>query len=101
GLAVLRQVTDSEPTPVRSINSDVPAWLEGIIQKLHRKDPGQRFQSAAEVADLLEGCLAHVQQPDRQPLPRAAFDLSAEMRRPHAWNAQATAAVCIAAGICL
>jgi serine/threonine protein kinase len=75
GLAVLRQVTDTEPTPIRSLNVEIPAWLEGIVGKLHRKDPDQRFQSAAEVAALLEGCLAHVQQPDCNRLPRVACDL--------------------------
>jgi serine/threonine protein kinase len=76
GLAVLRQVADTEPTPIRSLNPDIPAWLEGIITKLHRKQPQERFQHAAAVAALLEECLAHVQQPDRQPLPRLAWDLS-------------------------
>ncbi len=75
GLAVIRQVCDTEPVPVREINSDIPAWLEGIIRKLHVKDPTQRFQSAGEVAELLERCLAHVQQPDQHPLPREADEL--------------------------
>jgi serine/threonine-protein kinase len=76
GLAVLRQVCDVEPTSVRVLNPDVPRWLEGIIRKLHAKEPPKRFQSAAEVADLLERCLAHVQQPDRQLLPRQAGELA-------------------------
>ena len=54
GLAVLRQVCDTEPLPIRELNPDVPAWLAAIIGKLHAKDPARRFQSAAEVADLLE-----------------------------------------------
>jgi serine/threonine-protein kinase len=79
GMAVLRQVSDAEPMPVRSLNSDVPAWLEGIIRKLHAKNPSRRFQSAAEVADLLERCLAHVQQPGLHPLPRPAVDLGRQL----------------------
>jgi serine/threonine protein kinase len=71
-VAVLRLVCDTEPKPIRSINPDIPAWLEGIIRKLHAKAPEARFPSAAAVADLLERCLAHVQQPDRQPLPAEA-----------------------------
>ena len=69
GMAVIRQVCDVEPPSIRSINPDVPAWLEGIVRKLHAKDPAQRFQSADEVADLLGRCLAHVQQPDQHPQP--------------------------------
>src|SRR5262249_44296011 len=30
GLAVIRQVCDVEPTPIRTLNPDVPLWLEGI-----------------------------------------------------------------------
>jgi serine/threonine protein kinase len=75
GLAVIRQVSDVEPTPIRNLNPEIPLWLVGIIRKLHAKDPAQRFQSAGEVADLLERCLAHVQQPDRQPLPRLVEEL--------------------------
>jgi eukaryotic-like serine/threonine-protein kinase len=82
GLAVLRQVCDVEPPPIRTLNPDVPSWLEGIIRKLHAKDPARRFQSAAEVAELLERCLAHVQQPDHQPLPRLATELGRRVPRP-------------------
>lgn len=82
GLAVLRQVCDTEPAPVRSLNPDIPAWLEGIIGKLHAKDPAQRFASAAIVADLLERCLAHVQQPDRNPLPSEAAALGRQTIGP-------------------
>jgi serine/threonine-protein kinase len=74
-ISVLKQVCEAEPMPIRSINPDIPAWLQGIIAKLHAKDPAGRFQSAAEVADLLERCLAHVQQPDQHPLPQLAKEL--------------------------
>jgi serine/threonine protein kinase len=74
-VAVLRQVSDEEPPPVRSLNADVPAWLEALIVRLIAKDPNRRFQSAAEVAELLEGYLAHLRQPitvaapEPSPLP--------------------------------
>jgi eukaryotic-like serine/threonine-protein kinase len=75
GMAVIRQVCDVEPRPIRAIDPEVPAWLEGIVRKLHAKQPAERFQSAAEVSDLLEHCLAHVQHPDRHPLPALAAEL--------------------------
>jgi len=62
-VAVLRRVSDEEPKPVRPLNPDVPAWLEAVITRLMAKDPADRFQSAAEVAALLEGYLAHLRQP--------------------------------------
>jgi serine/threonine-protein kinase len=68
-LAVLRRVTDETPRPIRQENPDLPGWLEAIIVRLMAKDPAERFQSAAEVAQLFERCLAHVQQPLSAPLP--------------------------------
>jgi Protein kinase domain len=78
-LAIMRQVCDTDPAPLGAIHPAMPAWLEAIVQKLHRKNPEQRFQSAAEVATLLEGCLAHVQQPDRYRLPALAAKLGREV----------------------
>ena len=69
-LAVLRRVIDDQPRPLRAINPEVPEWLEAVINRLLAKDPTRRYQTAAEVADLLERCLAHVQQPLGSPLPR-------------------------------
>ena len=62
-LAVLRQVSEEKPVPLRSLRADVPAWLEAFIARLMAKDPAERFQSAAEIAQLLEGYLAHLRQP--------------------------------------
>jgi len=68
-LAVLRQVSDQAPVPIRELKPDLPAWLEGLIARLLAKDPADRCQSAAEVAGLLEGYLAHLRQPARVPVP--------------------------------
>ncbi len=40
-----------------------------ILGKLMAKDPAARIQTAAEAAELLEKCLAHVHQPQSVPLP--------------------------------
>jgi hypothetical protein len=68
-LAVLRRVSEDTPRPIREVNPEIPEWLEAIIAKLHSKDPADRFQTAAEVADLLGQHLAHLQQPAREPMP--------------------------------
>jgi hypothetical protein len=68
-LAVLRRICEDTPRPVREVNPDIPEWLAEIIEKLHAKDPDERFQSADEVAALLEQHLAHVQQPALAPKP--------------------------------
>jgi serine/threonine-protein kinase len=79
-VAVLRRVSDDTPRPVRELNPDVPEWLAAIIARLHAKDPAQRYQSAAEVADLLGRCLAHVQQPLVLPLPQTDLPAAARPR---------------------
>jgi serine/threonine protein kinase len=75
-LAVLKRVAEDKPRLIREINPDVPDWLTAVIDKLHAKDPAQRFQSAEEVADLLSQHLARLQQrapADPEPIrPSAA-----------------------------
>jgi serine/threonine-protein kinase len=66
---VMRRITDDQPTPIGDINPDIPEWLCSIIAKLMSKPAGDRFASAAAVTQLLEQCLAHVQQPAAVPLP--------------------------------
>ncbi|MEX2172873.1 MAG: serine/threonine-protein kinase [Pirellulaceae bacterium] len=66
---ILRRITDGQPGPIRAANADIPAWLESIVAKLHAKSPGERIASAEALAELLEQCLAHVQQPTVSPLP--------------------------------
>lgn len=51
------------------IEASVPEWFENIVNRLHAKSPDDRPTSASEVAEMLQGCLAHVQQPTTTPLP--------------------------------
>jgi len=68
---VLRRITDTQPRPIREVNPDIPAWLAMLVEKLLAKQPRDRFVTAAEVAAVLEQCLAHVQQPATVRLPDA------------------------------
>lgn len=68
-MAALRRVCDDTPRPIHEINPDVPAWLTAVIQRLLEKDPNNRFQSAAEVCQVLDNYLAHVQDPAAHSLP--------------------------------
>jgi Protein kinase domain len=80
---VLHRIANEHPTSVCEVNSDVPDWLGHIVQRLMAKRPEGRFESAAQVAELLEGCLAHVQQPAAIPLPEAVAELAPRRtRRP-------------------
>jgi WD40 repeat protein len=68
-MATLKRVCEDDPRPIRETNPEIPEWLAGIIAKLQAKDRAKRFQSAAEVAELLGRRLAHVQQPGLVPMP--------------------------------
>jgi eukaryotic-like serine/threonine-protein kinase len=59
-LAVLRQVSDLRPRPIREINPEVPAWLASIISRLHEKKPSARYRTAGELAAVLEGRLSEL-----------------------------------------
>src|SRR5262245_9652048 len=50
---VLRQVTEELPVPIQQVNPETPDWLVEVIDRLLAKNPGDRFQSAAEVAEVL------------------------------------------------
>jgi hypothetical protein len=76
-MGVLKRVCEEEPRPVREVNPDIPDWLAAIIEKLHAKDPADRFQSTAEVADLLGQHLAHLQEPSQTPWPPAIVRMPA------------------------
>jgi hypothetical protein len=98
-LAVLRRVSEDTPRPVREINSDIPAWLAAIIEKLHSRDPGARFQSAAEVAELLGRYLAHMQQPASVPAPATPASPAGRRGRMRRWAAAAAALALVCGGL--
>ncbi|MGQ0634432.1 MAG: serine/threonine-protein kinase [Planctomycetaceae bacterium] len=61
-MGVLHRICTEDPRPLRQQNPEIPEWLERIIRKLHAKQPARRFQSAAEVAEVLGGCLGRLQR---------------------------------------
>src|SRR5262249_762629 len=66
-VAVLRRVCDETPRPIREVNPDIPEPLCRVIERLHAKKPAERFQGAAEVAELLSQPRAHLQHRGRDP----------------------------------
>lgn len=50
---VLNRIVAAEATPIREHSVEVPDWLEQIINRLHQKNPDDRFQSATAVRDAL------------------------------------------------
>jgi len=63
------------------------------------KSPGDRFASATEVAQLLEGCLAHVQQPGTVPLPKECPVVPTRASSLRRWSLVVGA--CVIAGVCV
>jgi hypothetical protein len=56
-------VCEKTPRLIREINPEIPKWLVEVIAKLQAKAPEVRFESAAEVADVLSERLAELQHP--------------------------------------
>jgi tetratricopeptide (TPR) repeat protein len=71
-VAVLRRVSDLPHRPAAEMNPELPQWLAQIIDGLMAKEPAGRYQSAAEVADLLGHRLAEVQRLEQSGLVAVA-----------------------------
>ncbi len=69
-LAVLRQIGEQAPAPIRAINERMPAWLQWLVERLMRKLPEQRPESARQVVEMLQSCLAHARNPESLSLPK-------------------------------
>ena len=74
---ILRRVSDDAHRSICELNPTSPAWLDGLVGKLLEKEGTNRFANADELAELLEDCIAHVQQPNAHPLPHVARELAA------------------------
>jgi len=92
-MAVLKRVCEDTPRAIREVNAEIPDWLCAIVDRLLAKEPAQRFQSAAEVAELLSQHLAHLQQPQMTPLPPALTPVAQVPRRPRRTRAVLAAAL--------
>lgn len=68
-LAVLEQIRNEVPVPVRRLNPKISPSLEQVIARLLEKDPADRFQSAAELHEFLESLLVHLNQPENATAP--------------------------------
>jgi serine/threonine protein kinase/tetratricopeptide (TPR) repeat protein len=47
---LLKQIAFTEPRPLRKLDRQIPADLEVIVLKAMEKDPGERYQTAADMA---------------------------------------------------
>ncbi|KAA5538519.1 serine/threonine protein kinase [Roseiconus nitratireducens] len=74
-MGVLNRICHDQPRSLRSVNSEVPPWLDRIVTRLLEKSPDERFQSSEELAELLRESLmamnhphaAHKEHHERRP----------------------------------
>jgi formylglycine-generating enzyme required for sulfatase activity len=67
---LLRQITQDDPRPPSALAPQVPPELDRIVLKAMARAPGDRYASAAELADALDGW---VQGERKSALPRAVL----------------------------
>ena len=60
---IIQRVCEADIRPVREFNPEIPEWLEAFVGKLCCKNKDSRFDSAAQVGDLLSSELAYMQSP--------------------------------------
>jgi len=99
GIAVLKRVCDDMPRPIRETNPDIPEWLEAFVARLHAKDPADRYQTAVEVAELLNEHLAHLQHPSVVPLPAVEKPARQAPVRRRPWAIAAAVLLCLTLGL--
>ncbi len=93
---ILRRITDTEPRPVREVNPNIPEWLELVVHRMLAKSLDDRFQTADQVAELLQRCLAHVQQPTTVELPPECRPVSPSLRSYFGGKRRVTVIVVVA-----
>jgi tetratricopeptide (TPR) repeat protein len=103
-LAMLRQLSDEDPVPVRQRNSDVPPEVAAICHRALAREKEARFASAALMADAIQGYLldkflghGDAGEPAPLPAPPTRLALPAPRKRHHRWLVAASFAVLLAA----
>jgi serine/threonine-protein kinase len=57
-----------EAVALESLRPDIPAWVAAAVRKMMAKNPAERFQSAAELARVLERCGVPEELPVARPV---------------------------------
>ena len=70
-LAVIRQQIENEPRRLRDIRRGVPRELAKVIERAMAKDPGRRYQSAAQMSAALGEAVPGVVPSARPARPKA------------------------------
>ena len=55
--AILKKITTEDPTPLEQVNPGIHPTLAAVVMRLLAKEPGDRYQSGAEVVSVLKGLI--------------------------------------------
>jgi len=79
---LMQQIAVATQLPPSAANHSLPPMLDLIVARALEKEPDARYQSAAEMAADLRGCIAELPEPEDTPatarLPADRFDLEIE-----------------------
>jgi len=64
-LAILNRICNDQHRPVDEVNSDIPAELAEVVDRLLSKNPADRFRDAQEVERQLDAILVQLQSGQR------------------------------------
>jgi serine/threonine protein kinase len=67
------------PSP-RAVRPEIPEVLDRVVRRCLAAEPDKRYQSAAELAEALKGCLEH--RHTEKDLPRGGLVTRATLRHP-------------------
>jgi serine/threonine protein kinase len=88
-LAILKRVAEDAPRPIPEVIPETLQELCRIIEKLHAKDPADRFPSARAVAEVLGDCEQQLQA-HRRPRDPSHIPARERQQRPR-WGRWAAA----------
>ena len=65
-VALATQIANEPPAPIDKARHDIPASLRRVIERCLAKNPAQRFQTGAELAEALGKVLAEIDEETRE-----------------------------------
>lgn len=97
-LAILKQIAEAKHKPLRELDASLPAWLAEIVDDLLAKKPADRYQTAADLAEVLEFHWAHLKTSSDE-LPAVCQVEIANRRKRNRLLLGVTSASVLAAGL--
>jgi predicted Ser/Thr protein kinase len=100
-LAILRRLTDEDPISVRALNPAVPPEVESICLRCLAREPAERFATAKELAEAIQGYLLNQFLSRPEPELLALLPAPAPPKRPKRrwWFAAGVVLFALTAGV--